>query len=272
MVPVIVTLTTIPARLPHLWPVLDSLLHNQTLPPAMVVVNVPQNYAAGLGSVDAIPDTWKSSGSVRLVVNRECRDLGPATKVVGAAAIVERHPKALVLYLDDDHIPNRFLVQAHALVQHRSVRPAVWCGRGEIVRQTPFSRKIIDQSCPSCRVHIPSGVGSVSVPAVHLRIAALLKRVEQLSPLARMADDMVFADWFARHGLPVQTIGQNFLLKVRPQATDEWALHLCHRSDCTTLPDERYRKVAAELNASFPPLVDSPATRRARGRVKIWNS
>ena len=278
MHPVLVTLTTIPSRAPLLWPVLDSLLHRQTVPPAAVIVNLPRAYAAALGSLDAAPAEWQSRGKVPLVINRDCADLGPATKLVGAAKLIARHRGALVLYLDDDHVPNRYLVQAHALAHSRAAAPMVWCGRGEIVESVrPFRRTIVTQRDPSRRVHVPSGVGSVSVGVAHLRVAALAAKVARGSPLARMADDIVFADWFARHRLPVATLGQDHLLEVQPHATDDWALHLCRRPDCDAAPDARYSAVIAELDAAFGPLEplrppSRPARSRSRrARVKMWN-
>lgn len=270
MAPIIVTLTTIPSRVGLLWPVLDSLLHNQTTRPAMVVVNLPRVYADGLGQVEAPPAEWKARGPVPLVVNRDCDDLGPGTKLVGAAAILARHPGAIALYLDDDHVPNRYLVQAHAIAHARAAQPTVWCGRGEVVRSTaPFRRRIVSQRDPTAPVHIPSGVGSVSVPVAHLHLGALVGHVARGSSLARMADDLVFADWYARRGLPVRTLGQDHLLQVQPHATDAWALHLSQRADCATEPDQRYAAVAAELGARFAPLRPQ-AARAGRSRVKIW--
>ena len=84
--PIIVTLTTIPARAGLLWPVLDSLLHKQTVSPAAVVVNLPKVYAGSLGQIDVLPAEWRFRSAVPLVVNRDCADLGPGTKSSGPPA------------------------------------------------------------------------------------------------------------------------------------------------------------------------------------------
>ena len=175
-----------------------------------------------------------------------------------------------MLYLDDDHVPNRYLVQAHALrTAERAADRVVRPGRNRRERRSvpPHDREPAD---PSRRVHVPSGVGSVSVGVARLRVAALAAKVAAVSPMARMADDIVFGDWFARLGLPVHTLGQDHLLKVQPHATDAWALHLSRRDDCTTAPDARYGAVIEELNARFEPLRPLLRPRAGRSRVKIW--
>ena len=282
MVAVVVTLTTIPGRVHLLWPVLNSLLHRQTQPPAAVVVNLPREYGGGLGEIKQTPAGWRSGKGVRLIINRDCTDLGPGTKLVGAAGWLSRFSDALVIYLDDDHVPNTFFVEAHARAHRRLSRPAVFCGRGEIVLSTdPFRRDIRSQRDPSAAVHVPSGVGSVSVPLRELRIERLAARVARATPTARMADDIIFADWFARQKLPVITLGINYLLEVQPHAVDEWALHRTLRDDCPVVPEQRYATAVAELGASFGPLSPPASVQEAkaerapratlgRRRMKMW--
>lgn len=272
MVAVVVTLTTIPARAHLLWPVLDSLLHKQSAPPAAVIVNLPRAYNAGLGSVDVVP-AWRSRQGVRLIVNRDCADVGPGTKLVGAAALLRSFRDALVVYLDDDHVPNAFFVNAHATAHRRARMPAVYCGRGEVVESVePFRRTIHNQWDPAVQVNVPSGVGSVSVMLRHLNIEKLAAQVTGASPTTRMADDIIFADWFARRNLAVFTLGVPWLMEMQAHSVDEWALHKTLRKDCAVQPDARYAVACAELGyrPSFPQRARAATVSVGRRRVKMW--
>ena len=260
---------------------LNSLLHRQTQPPTAVIVNLPLKYNGDLGSIRQVPKEWQSLSKVQLIVNRNCNDDGPATKLIGAASIIAKFPKPLVIYMDDDHVPNTFCVKAHAQAHLQYKQPAVFCGRGEVVISTdPFARKIYNQWDPEAAVHVPSGVGSVSVLGDRISMADLVKRVQSVSATVRMADDMVFADWFARRRLPVFTLGRTHLLQMQPHAVDEWALHRSLRGDCDVVPDKRYATACAELGVRFGPLgAPPPAVKEEQPhapvrhrRLKMWKA
>ena len=278
---VIVTLTTIPGRVHLLWPVLNSLLHRQTQPPTAVIVNLPLKYNGDLGSIRQVPKEWQSLSKVQLIVNRNCNDDGPATKLIGAASIIAKFPKP------PGHLHGRRSRAKHILRQSARASPPPVQAAGRLLRSRrgghqhgPFARKIYNQWDPEAAVHVPSGVGSVSVLGDRISMADLVKRVQSVSATVRMADDMVFADWFARRRLPVFTLGRTHLLQMQPHAVDEWALHRSLRGDCDVVPDKRYATACAELGVRFGPLgAPPPAVKEEQPhapvrhrRLKMWKA
>jgi hypothetical protein len=95
----IISLTTIPPRMPHLWPILESLL-KQTAQVDSIILWVPDRYRRAEFSNIIIPDLPRG------VEVRRCElDYGPATKVLPAV----RHfagEDVRILYCDDDRIYN----------------------------------------------------------------------------------------------------------------------------------------------------------------------
>jgi hypothetical protein len=96
MRPTIITLSTIPPRLPHLGPVLRSLLE-QDMPAQAVVLYLPETwrrFPGWDGAIPALPDG---------ITLRRCVDYGPATKVLPA---LQEYAGADVdlLFCDDDSL------------------------------------------------------------------------------------------------------------------------------------------------------------------------
>ena len=93
---IILSLTTIPSRAPHLGQFLNSILA-QSLSPVRIELNVPWHYSMrdlGQIDVDMIPSDFD--------VHR-CDDAGPATKILPT---LKRHAatNAMIVYCDDDRI------------------------------------------------------------------------------------------------------------------------------------------------------------------------
>lgn len=94
---VIVSLTTIPSRLPHLEWTLKSLMR-QTVAPARIVLNLPR-FSRREGCAYEVPERLRTLAAVEI---REVEDLGPATKLV--PTLLAEPADRMIVTLDDDRI------------------------------------------------------------------------------------------------------------------------------------------------------------------------
>lgn len=102
---IVVSLTTIPSRLPHLGLVIKSI-KEQSIKPDHIQLYVPREYnKRSLGVIDAslIPK------DVDLIWVEE--DLGPATKVLPAVKRFKDHPDVKLIYCDDDKLFDRDFIK-----------------------------------------------------------------------------------------------------------------------------------------------------------------
>lgn len=93
----IVTLTTIPSRLPHILPTLKSLMR-QSVAPRRIVLNLPEHSRRENCRYE-IPDILTGLASLRI---ERCADLGPATKLLPTLA--REQADARIIVVDDDRI------------------------------------------------------------------------------------------------------------------------------------------------------------------------
>jgi hypothetical protein len=93
----IVTLTTIPSRLPHIGTTLKSLLR-QSRAPKRIVLNLPR-HSKRENAGYTVPDFLLGLKSV--VVHR-CEDMGPATKLI--PTLQRETPSQKIIVVDDDRI------------------------------------------------------------------------------------------------------------------------------------------------------------------------
>ncbi len=101
---VIVSLTTIPSRLPHLEWTLKSLMR-QTVAPARIVLNLPR-VSRREGCAYAVPERLRRLAAVEI---REVEDLGPATKLV--PTLLAEPANRMIVALDDDRIYPAALIE-----------------------------------------------------------------------------------------------------------------------------------------------------------------
>lgn len=94
---VVVSLTTIPSRLPHLGNTLKSLLR-QTRAPQEIRLNIPP-FSRRENTAYVVPEWLQRLRCVRVV---PCDDYGPATKFI--PTLLAEPPDRLVLVVDDDRI------------------------------------------------------------------------------------------------------------------------------------------------------------------------
>ena len=100
---VVVSLTTIPSRLPHLDLVLKSLL-TQSLAPQKIKVYIPE-FSQREQCPYIVPDYLHSLSGVEII---KTDDFGPATKFI--PAIQTHDPEQLILVVDDDKIYDNQLI------------------------------------------------------------------------------------------------------------------------------------------------------------------
>jgi hypothetical protein len=93
----VVTLTTIPSRLPHIGTTLKSLMR-QSRAPQRIVLNLP-HHSKRENAGYAVPDFLLGLKSV--VVHR-CEDMGPATKLI--PTLLRESPAQKIIVVDDDRI------------------------------------------------------------------------------------------------------------------------------------------------------------------------
>lgn len=93
----IVTLTTIPSRLPHIATTLKSLMR-QSRAPARIVLNLPQ-HSKRENAGYTVPSFLLGLKSVAV---HRCEDLGPATKLI--PTLMREPPTQKIIVVDDDRI------------------------------------------------------------------------------------------------------------------------------------------------------------------------
>jgi len=120
----VVTLTTVPQRLPYLRPTLRSLL-DQSTPPDRILLAWPRH---SLRMGVPYPQPGALPAGVEVL---RCDDEGPATKLL--PALLEE-PDAVLVVVDDDAIYPRDFVES-LLERHRSLPGAALGVRGQRARR-----------------------------------------------------------------------------------------------------------------------------------------
>ncbi len=92
---VVVSLTTIPSRIPHIEDTLKSLLR-QDLAPREIRLNVPK-YSKREQCAYEVPDHLRELSALTIV---DCEDHGPATKLI--PSVLQLPPDQRVVVVDDD--------------------------------------------------------------------------------------------------------------------------------------------------------------------------
>lgn len=96
---VVISLTTIPPRLPKIKATLESL---DRQPVDCIYLHLP-DYCKKTNSTYAIPGWLSEDRFKRLKINRGIEDLGPITKLLPTLDL-ETDPNTLILICDDDHL------------------------------------------------------------------------------------------------------------------------------------------------------------------------
>ena len=93
----LVTLTTIPSRLPHIAATLKSLMR-QKRAPSRIVINLP-DFSKRENAPYTVPAFLHGLKSVEII---RCADLGPATKAI--PTLLREPPRRKIIVVDDDRI------------------------------------------------------------------------------------------------------------------------------------------------------------------------
>lgn len=137
---VIVSLTTIPSRLPLIGLTLKSLMR-QRLAPARIVLNLPR-FSRRENVPYEVPDFLRSLRSVQV---RWCEDLGPATKLL--PSLTDEDAGTRIIVVDDDRVYPPNLVEDLVAAADRQPN-TVFSMRGWVVppdltdRSTTLRRKL----------------------------------------------------------------------------------------------------------------------------------
>lgn len=106
---IIVSLTTIPSRIPMIYLTINSIL-TQTIIPDKIILNIPLAYNNFKNNF-TIPDNLANHPVI--IINR-CIDYGPATKLLGLVSngVLEKlDNKDLIIVIDDDRIYQPTLIE-----------------------------------------------------------------------------------------------------------------------------------------------------------------
>jgi hypothetical protein len=187
---VIISLTSVPPRFKYLPAILERLEHQMC---HEIWVNIPRTYKR-------FPD-WDGSFdfkfSSKIVVNRDCEDLGPGTKMFGPLKFLE--PGDIIVYLDDDTNYDPKLV-TNLMKWWRTDQKSAWglsgfnfenYFKGEYPRQHGVPLDVLE------------GYGAVLVKTEWLRLVET--EFKELTELT-WHDDMILCNLFAKHGIARKTV------------------------------------------------------------------
>lgn len=208
---VIVSMTTIPSRIELLAPVIWPLFSRQTVKPDVLVLHIPHQYRdPKLGTVGNVPSILQRimQRESRIVVNRQCQDLGPGTKVAGLHTLAWIQNDDLIIYVDDDVAHDRNMIARH-VEAHMLFKKHVFCCRGSTLKTdlNNFDRAAV-HSPPMLPIDVPEGCGSVSVKYGDAKIGAFVKTLRQCrdDPCLFFSDDVLLGNHYWEIGLTVRLL------------------------------------------------------------------
>ncbi len=102
---IIVSMTTIPSRINHIEPVLDSLI-NQTVKPYMIYLNIPKKYNRFESDIK-IPDFINNKYAHIVRIFYLENDYGPGTKFIGSLMNPLIFDKDIIVVTDDDVVKKK---------------------------------------------------------------------------------------------------------------------------------------------------------------------
>lgn len=190
---VIVSLTTIPSRFDKLSTIVPNLLEQAC---HEVWLNIPKKYNRFPDWDGRVPD-FSTFGS-KLVVNRDCEDLGPGTKFLGP--VKHLSPDDLIVYVDDDTKYDSKLV-TNLLKWWRTDQQSAW-GLSGFNLENYFKGHFPRQHGVS--VDLLEGYGSVLVKAGWIQNLEL--EFKELLVEAKFADDVILNNLLEKQGIKRKTI------------------------------------------------------------------
>jgi len=200
----IVSLTTIPERLPFINPTLEKLLKSKA---DAVILNLPV-WCVKTNSSYKYEDIVNITEGV--VINR-CDDKGPATKIIPT---VEKFPEDNIFVCDDDHVYEPEMVDM--FFDNLSLGKFV-CGNGantpciieDIINDFNLSKSqvtVLKNTTDIYHFFFPEVFAGLCFNAKLLNIA-VLDRYVSLSDPCRYSDDLCIGKWFHHHNFTSSIIG-----------------------------------------------------------------
>ena len=194
---VVVSFTTMPDRIRHIEPMLNSML-DQSVRPDAIFLNVPDR-SRRTGAEYAIPSQLEQVESLEI---RRCgHDWGPATKLI-PTLLSETDPDTIIIVVDDDQVYPREMIETF-LAHEQNLPDAALCARGFRVpfqmhhplRNTSYGTKL---DAP-CEAEIMQGsAGFLVKPRL---FTPRLYDYEDAPDAAMMVDDVWIAGNLARNGV-----------------------------------------------------------------------
>lgn len=224
----IITLTTIPPRLPHMQQTLESLDRQAV---DAVYLNLP-SFCQKTQSRYELPSWLMAKGWQRLTLNFCDTDYGPASKIIPTLKL-ETHPDTQILICDDDHCYQDDWSDIY--FQHYSDGSFV-CGNGsntKCVEDDLIAEYALDSLSADKLSKLFDGkhydfaeaFSGLLVARGDLEPERLIE-MAQLSDACRYADDLVFAKLLSENGLNMRVLGlSNIKMRsMEDYSAPEWSL------------------------------------------------
>jgi hypothetical protein len=198
----VVSLSTIPSRAPHLRTTLKSLLR-QTISPAEIRLNVPR-FSRREHRPYVLPPWLTSLRSVRLVY---CdRDWGPATKLIPTLQVMD--PDQPILVVDDDRVYDARIVERLAAAASRLPDAAIglsgWVVPDDLLDRptTVLGNVLMRPPCPvrATRLRMPVEVDVLQGLSAYVVRPRFFDQTA-LTDYSRAPDEAWFVDdvWISAH-------------------------------------------------------------------------
>eukprot|EP00929_Paragymnodinium_shiwhaense_P077215 TRINITY_DN39760_c0_g1_i2.p1 TRINITY_DN39760_c0_g1~~TRINITY_DN39760_c0_g1_i2.p1 ORF type:complete len:377 (+),score=47.17 TRINITY_DN39760_c0_g1_i2:88-1218(+) len=235
---VVVVMTTIPARMGDLEPVLDSMLQ-QTWPIAALHLSIPYRYNR-TGEVYSIPRWLQQKQGVRI---HRCQDLGPGTHLLNGLR-KERDPWTFIVIVDDDHIYSPQLVE-------NLMRPALANAGSAVAAQGFLSIPGLEITKDSPRYLQDQGFTAGPVLVSYLGVVYqrgffddTVFDYTSTSNQCKYQDDMWFSAHLARKGIKRYVLGSAL-------GVQELTQYHLGPSSLTKWKENRPRQISADCNVGL---------------------
>jgi hypothetical protein len=130
---VVVSLTSIPPRLPNVHKVLQSVIDNQSVEPDIVYLNLPKVFKR-TGEISDPSLLQYSHPKLKIV---ECEDYGPITKILPGLEIEQGNKETVLIIVDDDILYHGDFIEKFIDMARKHPGCAIIRGFGD--RQYPLS-------------------------------------------------------------------------------------------------------------------------------------
>ena len=213
---VVVSLSTVPDRIPNLKPTLDSL-SNQTRPPDEIVLALP-DFSLRQRKPYVVPEYLRSYSLVRIL--RCGRDWGPATKFIPVVQeeLAAGRGDTRIMVLDDDRIYPRDALETF-LHYSRQLPNAALCFRGAPMPVGLKWRK--PKLCLADRIRAPQKVAVIMGCGSYLIqprfFDAQLWDYSAAPPAAFYMDDIWISGWLDRGGVKKYVVPASAMMRTARQ-------------------------------------------------------